>query len=113
MPLLLLRLISRLQFVHLRTERTNSETRPQELKALDLIGEDPSLVNTLLSDPDIPSRISLVSTSLLYTLKTRVYHKGFSRSPQKLRGMGYNSDSTSSQDDLRHAMLNPSGMCVS
>ena len=70
MPLLLLRLISRLQFVHLRTERTNSETRPQELKALDLIGEDPSLVNTLLSDPDIPSRISLVSTSLLYTLTT-------------------------------------------
>ena len=40
-----------------------------------------------------------------------VYHKGFSRSPQKLRGMGYNSDSTSFQDDLRPAMLNPSDMC--
>merc|ERR1712054_157444 len=40
-----------------------------------------------------------------------VCHKGFSRSPQKLRGMGYNSDSTSFQDDLRPAMLNPSDMC--
>ena len=40
-----------------------------------------------------------------------VHHKGFSRSPQKLRGMGYNSDSTSFQDDLRPAMLNPSDMC--
>ena len=34
---------------------------------------------------------------------TRVYHKGFSSPPRKLRGMGYNSDSTSFQDDLRPA----------
>ena len=35
----------------------------------------------------------------------------FSKTIPKLRGMGYNSDSTSFQDDLRPAMLNPSDMC--
>ena len=35
----------------------------------------------------------------------------FSKTIPKLRGMGYNSDSTNFQDDLRPAMLNPSDMC--
>ena len=35
-----------------------------------------------------------------------VYHKGFSKSPRKLRGMAYNSDSADFQFNLRSAMLN-------